>query len=229
MNSLATPGSGAMFDRIARRYDLLNRILSVGLDRRWRRRAVAALAPRPGERFLDLATGTADVALQILRREPEATVVGLDPSRAMLAIGAAKARAAGVAGKLTLIPGDARELPFPDATFDGVIIAFGIRNVPDRSLALAEMARVLRQGGRAVILELNEPRNALARLHVHRIVPMLGALLSGAAEYRYLQRSIAAFPPPETFGSLMATRGLPVATMDRLTLGVATLFVGRKA
>ncbi len=228
MKSLVAPGSGAMFDRIARRYDLLNRILSVGLDRRWRRRAVAALDPRPGERFLDVATGTADVALEILRRQPDATVVGLDPSRRMIDVGAAKARAAGVTGKMTLLPGDAQELPFPDATFDGTIIAFGIRNVPDRSLALAEMARVLRPGGRAVILELNEPRNPLARLHVHRVVPLLGALLSGASEYRYLQKSIAAFPPPESFAALMATRGLGVDTVRPLTLGVACLFVGRK-
>jgi demethylmenaquinone methyltransferase/2-methoxy-6-polyprenyl-1,4-benzoquinol methylase len=228
MKSMVSPGSGAMFDRIARRYDLLNRILSMGLDRRWRRRAVAALDPQPGERFLDLATGTADVALAVLRRQPDATVVGLDPSHQMLAVGAAKARAAGVAGKMTLLPGDAQELPFPDATFDGIIIAFGIRNVPDRSLALAEMARVLRRGGRAVILELNEPRNALARLHVHRVVPLLGALLSGASEYRYLQKSIAAFPPPESFASLMATRGLHVEKIQPLTMGVACLFVGRK-
>src|SRR5262249_61870373 len=104
-------------------------------------------------------------------------------------------------------PGDAQKLPFPDATFDGAIVAFGIRNVPDRPLALAEMARVLRPGGRAVILELNEPRNPLARLHAHRVVPFLGALLSGAAEYPHLQRSIAAFPPPESFAALMAAGG----------------------
>ena len=137
-------------------------------------------------------------------------------------------RALGVTGKITLVPGDAQELPFPDASFDGITMAFGIRNVPDRALALSEMARVLRPGGRAVILELSEPRNPLARFHVHKVVPILGALLSGAAEYRYLEKSIAAFPPPDSFGSLMAVRGLPVEKLLRLTLGVACLFVGRK-
>jgi demethylmenaquinone methyltransferase/2-methoxy-6-polyprenyl-1,4-benzoquinol methylase len=228
MKALVANGSGAMFDRIARRYDLLNRILSVGLDRRWRRKAVAALAPQPGERILDLATGTADVALAVLAAQPEATVVGLDPSNEMLAVGAEKARALGVTGKITFVPGDAQELPFPDASFDGITMAFGIRNVPDRALALSEMARVLRPGGRAVILELSEPRNPLARFHVHKVVPLLGALLSGASEYRYLEKSIAAFPPPESFGSLMAVRGLPVEKLSRLTFGVACLFVGRK-
>src|SRR5262249_44967039 len=125
MKSMVSPGSGAMFDRIARRYDLLNHILSVGLDRRWRRRPPPPLDPRPDERFLDVATGTADVALAILRRQPDATVVGLDPSHRMLAVGAAKARAAGASGKMTLLPGDAQKLPFPDATFDGAIVAFG--------------------------------------------------------------------------------------------------------
>ncbi len=222
-DTAAAAGSGAMFDRIARRYDLLNRVLSVGLDRGWRRRAVAALDPRAGERFLDVATGTGDVALAILAHEPGAQVVGLDPSREMLARAAAKSSA------LTLVPGDAQALPFPDASFDGVTIAFGIRNVPDRGRALGEMARVLRPGGRAVILELAEPTNALARFHVHQVVPRVGALLSGAAEYRYLQRSIAAFPAPEIFAALLAEHGLVPERVTPLTLGVATLFVGRKA
>lgn len=208
----ALDGSGAMFDRIARRYDLLNALMSLGLDRLWRRRAARALEPRAGERFLDVATGTGDLARAILRRAPGAEVVGLDPSRAMLA------RAAAKLPRATFVPGDARDLPFPDASFDGVSIAFGIRNVPDRPAALAEMARVLRPGGRLVILELNEPTNALARFHVHHVVPLFGA------EYRYLQRSIAAFPPPER---VAAEIGLPVH-VTRLTLGVASLFVARK-
>jgi demethylmenaquinone methyltransferase / 2-methoxy-6-polyprenyl-1,4-benzoquinol methylase len=226
MTQAMTPGSGAMFDRIARRYDLLNRVLSAGLDRGWRRRAVDALDPRPGERYLDVATGTGDVALAILARQPTAAVVGLDPSTRMLARAAAKAPGD---GRLVLVPGDAQALPFAAETFDGVTIAFGIRNVPDRERGLAEMARVLRPGGRLVVLELSEPTHPLARFHVHRVVPLVGAALSGAAEYRYLQRSIAAFPPPEEFAARLEVHGLGAVRRERLTLGVAWIFTGRKA
>jgi demethylmenaquinone methyltransferase/2-methoxy-6-polyprenyl-1,4-benzoquinol methylase len=212
-----------MFDGIARRYDLVNRVLSLGLDQRWRRLAAAALDPRPGEHILDVATGTGDLALAILGRAPSARVVGVDPSPKMLARAHAKLGAAAA-----WLPGDARDLPFADSTFDGVTIGFGIRNVPDRGRALAEMARVLRPGGRAVILELAEPSGPLARAHVHRVVPLIGALLSSAAEYRYLQRSIAAFPPPAEFAAEMAAHGLPVETIRGLTLGVAQIFVGRR-
>ena len=217
-----TDGSGAMFDRIARRYDLLNRVLSLGMDQRWRRRAVRALAPRDGGQYLDVATGTGDILLAILAQAPGATVVGLDPSPGMLERAAAK-----VGPGVKLVPGDASALPFADASFDGVSIAFGIRNVPDRPGAVGEMALLLRPGGRLEVLELNEPRNPLARLHVHHVVPWIGSLVSGAREYRYLQRSIAAFPPPGAFAALLEVAGLRVAVTP-LTMGVATLFVGEK-
>ena len=193
-------GSGRMFDQIAHRYDLLNRINSLGLDRGWRKKTVASLGLRPGGRVLDLATGTADLPLEILRQAPEVTVVGLDPSPGMLDIGRRKVREDGLAEKVELIEGDAQALPFEDDAFDGITMAFGIRNVPDRGRALREMARVLRPGGRAAILELSEPRGGLmapfARLHIHVVVPWVGSLLSGSAEYRYLQQSIEAFPAP---------------------------------
>lgn len=221
-------GSGRMFDQIAGRYDLLNRLMSLGIDRSWRRKAVRAVSvdglARP--RLLDLATGTADLALELSARYPNAAVVGLDPSEAMLEVGRRKAA---TNGAVDLVSGDAQELDFEDGTFDGVTIAFGIRNVPDRPRALREMARVTRPGGRVVILELCEPPGGVlgwpAKLWVHHIVPRMGALLSGQREYRYLQQSIAAFPPPREFAALMEDCGLEVLSVEPLTLGSACLFV----
>jgi demethylmenaquinone methyltransferase / 2-methoxy-6-polyprenyl-1,4-benzoquinol methylase len=225
-------GSGQMFDGIAARYDLVNRVISLGIDQSWRRRTVRALRLRPGARVLDLATGTADLALLVANSEPSAHVVGVDPSEKMLAIGRGKVEKAGLAPRIELVVGDAETLPFPDRSFDGVCIAFGIRNVPDRERALREMTRVTRPGGRIAILELSEPRRGilgpLARFHVHTVVPYVGALLSGAPEYRYLQRSIAAFPPAEEFAERMRAAGLTVVAAEPLTFGVCHLYVGER-
>jgi demethylmenaquinone methyltransferase/2-methoxy-6-polyprenyl-1,4-benzoquinol methylase len=225
-------GSGQMFDAIAPRYDLLNRLMSFGVDQRWRKRAVRALSLPPGGKVLDLATGTADVAILIARRHHHegVTVVGLDPSVGMLDVGRRKVAAAGLADRVRLDVGDAQAIPAPDRSFHGVSIAFGIRNVPDRARALAEMARVTRLGGRVVVLELSEPRRGLlgplARFHIHTVVPRLGAWLSGAREYRYLQASIAAFPPADEFAAMMRAAGLAVLEVIPLTFGVAHLYVG---
>jgi demethylmenaquinone methyltransferase/2-methoxy-6-polyprenyl-1,4-benzoquinol methylase len=222
-------GSGAMFDAIAARYDLLNRVISLGVDQRWRRATVKALELRPGARVLDLATGTADLAILTARTHPDATVTGLDPSRNMLAVGRDKLAAKGLADRVTLVEGDAERLPFEDASFDGITMAFGIRNVPDRPAALREMARVTRPGGRVAILELADPKGGLlssfARFHIHTVVPWVGAALSGAREYRYLHESIAAFPPPERFSELMREAGLDVLAARPFTFGVVTLYV----
>ena len=223
-------GSGAMFDAIAPRYDLVNRLISLGIDQSWRRRTVRALGLVPGARVLDLATGTGDLAIMSARSEPGAHVVGLDPSPKMLDIAREKLAAQGLADRSELVEGDAEHLPFPDSSFEAVTIAFGIRNVPDRSRALREMARVTKRGGRIAILELSEPRGGLlgplARFHVHTVVPYVGALLSGAAEYRYLQRSIASFPPAEEFAAMMESAGLEVLERTSLTFGVCHLYVG---
>jgi len=225
----ARGGSGQMFDAIAERYDLLNRIISLGVDQGWRRKTVDALELQPGHRVLDIATGTGDLALAVLGRTPDVRVVGLDPSPKMLEVAERKLAARGVGERAELVLGEAESLPFPDGHFDGVTVAFGIRNVPDRPRALAEMARVVRPGGRVAILELSEPRRgamgALARFHIHTVVPRIGALLSGSREYRYLEQSIARFPPPEEFVDMMKAAGLVVLDATPLTFGVACLFV----
>jgi len=222
-------GSGAMFDQIAARYDAMNRVLSLGLDRGWRRRAVRALRLGDRPRVLDLATGTGDLAIDIARMHPGAEVIGLDPSPRMLAVAQAKLARRRLADRVTLVRGDAQQLPYASCEMDAATIAFGIRNVPDRLAALREMARVVRPGGRVCVLELGEPRRGLlaraARFHTHHVVPRLGALLSGAREYRYLQRSIAAFPPSAEFARLMERAGLHVIDVVPLTFGVCTLYV----
>lgn len=224
-------GSGAMFDAIAPRYDLLNRLISLGLDRRWRRALVRSLDLRGAARVLDLATGTADVALAIARAHPDAAVVGLDPSAEMLAVGEGKVRRAGLDDRIELVQGEARALPFGDDTFDAACVAFGIRNVPDRPAGLRELARVTRAGGVVAVLELGEPRAGVlapvARLHAHHVVPRVGALLSGAAEYRYLRESVAAFPPPAEFAALMCTAGLAEVAVFPLGFGATHLYVSR--
>jgi len=228
MTDLVVNGSGSMFDRIAHRYDLLNRLMSFGVDRGWRRRLVRAMASSGP--LLDVATGTADVALSLAKAYPETTVVGLDPSEGMLSVGREKITQRALDARIELVQGDAQAMTFADDHFAGACIAFGIRNVPDREAGLREMARVTRPGGPVVVLELSEPRGgpmaALARIHVHHIVPRLGALLSGDREYRYLQESIAAFPPAEAFVDLMTRVGLRDVVAHRLTFGTAHLYVG---
>lgn len=242
---LALPalGSGAMFDRIAQRYDLCNRVLSLGLDRRWRRRTVRALELAGAPRVLDVATGTGDLAIDLARGCPGAQVIGLDPSTRMLDVAQRKLARRKLEGRVSLVVGDAQQLPYGRGELDAATIAFGIRNVPDRGLALRELARVVKPGGRVAVLELNEPTSEVppggiwpvrmfkriaggaARFHTRHVVPRLGALLSGAREYAYLQRSVAAFPPPPEFAALMARSGLRVLEVAPLSFGACTLFV----
>jgi demethylmenaquinone methyltransferase/2-methoxy-6-polyprenyl-1,4-benzoquinol methylase len=226
-------GSGQMFDRIARRYDLVNRVLSLGLDKGWRRRTVRALQLGDAPRVLDVATGTGDLAIDIAKARPNATVIGLDPSTRMLAVAADKLARRGLVDRVSLVVGDAQQLPYASCEMDAATIAFGIRNVPDRLQGLRELARVVRPGGRIAVLELGEPRGGVlsraARFHTRHVVPRLGALLSGAREYAYLQKSIAAFPPAEEFAALMRQAGLQVIDVVPLTFGACTLYVATPA
>ena len=222
-------GSGAMFDRIAGRYDLLNRLMSFGIDRGWRKKLINSM-PNQG-RLLDVATGTADVAISLAVRHPETEITGLDPSCKMLEFGQTKVDQKQLSERIELVVGDGQALPFPDDHFAGSTIAFGIRNGPDRFKGLQEMTRVTQPGGKVGVLELSEPdggiMSALARIHVHYVVPLLGRILSGQNEYQYLQSSIEAFPPAETFKSLMEDAGLVDVEVTRLTFGTAHLYIGR--
>ena len=228
-NLVRADGSGAMFDQIAKRYDLLNRLMSFGMDRGWRRQLIESM-PSTGE-LLDVATGTADVGLALAKAHPNTTVVGLDPSTGMLAVGDKKIQAGALEDRVTLVVGDAQAMEFEDDRFSGCTIAFGIRNVPDRRLGLKEMVRVVKPGGVISILELSEPQGGfmafMARMHVHHFVPLMGMLLSGKREYRYLQTSIAAFPPANAFKVMMEEAGLVDIEVRRLTFGVAHLYIAR--
>jgi demethylmenaquinone methyltransferase/2-methoxy-6-polyprenyl-1,4-benzoquinol methylase len=218
----------AMFDAIAPRYDLLNAVLSLGIDSGWRRAALrAALARRP-RRILDVATGTADLALALKRRAPEAEVIGVDFAEAMLDVGRAKAKRRGLPVELTV--GDGTALAYEDASFDAVTIAFGLRNFADVGAGLREFRRVLRPGGRLVVLEFPPPPRgpfgAAFRLYFTRVLPLVGRLVSGhGGAYRYLPASALAFPEPPALASAMREAGFDHVVWTPLTGGVAALHV----
>ncbi len=216
----------AMFSAIAPTYDLLNHLLSLNTDRRWRDRAVRRLAPRPGERFLDLCTGTGDLALAVLARERGCAVVGADFSRPMLLRAARKAARAGA--PLPLVEADALALPFRDGSFDGVAVAFGVRNFEELDRGLFEMARVLRLGGRVLLLEFSQPRGSLFgflyRIYFTRGLPLVGRLVSRDAHaYRYLPATVQGFPPPPVLTCHLEAAGFGSVTHLPLTGGIATL------
>ncbi len=221
-----------MFDRIAKRYDLMNRLISLGLDRSWRRRTLRTLAPRPGGRYLDIGAGTGDLSLGVLGYEPAATVVGLDPARGMLFLGREKAIQAGVEDRVDFVVGDAQMLPFSDASFDGVVLGFCIRNVERRQQALDEMHRVLVPGGQLVILELALPQRGafrlLHRIHTGTAIPLAARLLSLSSAYEYLVKSVRAFPPPHEFMDQVRAAGFADTEYIPLTLGSVTIFTGQK-
>ncbi len=222
---------GEMFSRIAPRYDLLNRLLSAGVDRRWRRAAVAEMTPASGGRHLDLATGTADMALEIVRQKGNAaSVAGADLSVEMMRIGIGKCRKACPGVGVSFVRAPAESLPFRDAVFDSACVAFGIRNVVDRELGLAEMCRVVRPGGRVVVLEFSVPPGSvlgsLYRFYFTRVLPRIGGLLSRREAYEYLPDSVLSFPEPAEFEAMMRAAGCASVTSRPLTFGIATLYVG---
>ncbi|HYE95088.1 MAG TPA: bifunctional demethylmenaquinone methyltransferase/2-methoxy-6-polyprenyl-1,4-benzoquinol methylase UbiE [Rubricoccaceae bacterium] len=224
----------AMFDAIAPRYDLLNRVLSFGTDVWWRRRAVAFLkAALPGQpaALLDVATGTADLALALLRLGPE-RVVGVDLSEGMLALGRAKVARRGQEARVSLVQGDAAALPFADDTFDGATAGFGVRNFEDLRAGLAEIRRVLRPGAPLVVLEFSHPRafpvKQLYRAYSRHVLPRVGRAVSKNPEaYEYLPESVAAFPDGEAFLSELRGAGFREPTARPLTFGIASLYRGR--
>ncbi len=221
-----------MFSDIAPTYDLLNRLLSFGVDRLWRARAVAGLLNDSGgtdARFLDLATGTADVALEVHRQAGGgAIIVGVDFAYPMLVRGKAKAEKRGV--PLALIQGDGLRLPFQDAAFDGVVIAFGLRNFEDREAGLAEMRRVLKEGGRLVVLEFGHPEGLFGLLYLfyfRLLLPVVGRLVSAhRSAYTYLPNTVYEFPEAERLSLMMRDAGFREVSHRPMTGGIAELHIG---
>jgi demethylmenaquinone methyltransferase/2-methoxy-6-polyprenyl-1,4-benzoquinol methylase len=219
-----------MFDAIAPRYDLLNRLLSAGIDRRWRAAAIASLQLTGRETVVDVCTGTADVALEA-RRAGAARVIGVDFAGAMLALGLRKVRAAGESGRVALVRGDAMRLPVADRSAEAATIAFGIRNVQQPEVACAELARVLRPGGRIAILEFGVPRipgvHALYLWYFTHVLPRIGRMISGhGGAYSYLPASVGTFPPPAAFVTLLQQAGFSDVRAVPLTVGIVYLYVG---
>lgn len=213
-----------MFDRIAPVYDAMNRVMTAGLDVRWRRLA-AQSAVRPGDRALDAACGTGDLALADLTAGAS-RVTGLDFSERMLE------RARRKSSAIEWVQGDMLALPFADATFDAATVGFGVRNVADLELALRELRRVLRPGGRLAILEITQPRGALRpffSLWFDRVVPALGKVLPGGAAYSYLPASVKRFPNAERLVQLMRDAGFAEARFRLLAGSIVALHTGEAA
>jgi demethylmenaquinone methyltransferase/2-methoxy-6-polyprenyl-1,4-benzoquinol methylase len=221
----------AMFGSIAPRYDLLNRLLSLGIDRRWRRFAVRQIGVTGPGQVLDVATGTGDVALEIASQTPASVqVVGVDFCKEMVELGQVKVQASPHADRITFQVAPCEEIPFADRSFDAATIAFGIRNVVDRVKGLSEMHRVLKDGGRIVILEFSTPTlpifSTLYTFYFLKVLPVIGGAFSRFSAYRYLPDSVMEFPSRETFKAMMTQVGFKDVRHYDLTGGIATVYVG---
>ncbi|MBI2829070.1 MAG: bifunctional demethylmenaquinone methyltransferase/2-methoxy-6-polyprenyl-1,4-benzoquinol methylase UbiE [Acidobacteria bacterium] len=226
-----------MFDAIAPRYDLLNHVLSAGIDRRWRARAIRSLRLTGRETLLDVCTGTADVALHACRGgasgPPAARAIGVDFAAAMLSVGRRKLRATGEDRRITLVRGDATRLPMRDGTVDVATVAFGVRNVERPELACGEVARVMRRGGRLAILEFGVPRvpgiGTLYLWYFKCLLPSVGRMVSGhTAAYSYLPASVGTFPSPDEFVRILEQAGFVHVRAHPLTFGIVYLYTAVK-
>ncbi len=221
-----------MFDAIAPRYDLLNRVLSMGVDQWWRKRAVAMLKSENPRDILDVATGTADLALEALSLDP-AHVVGIDISEEMLAYGRKKISRRGEENRVVLQTADAENLPFEDASFDAAMVAFGVRNFENLLAGLQDIRRVLRPGGVLIVLEFSQPTvfpvKQAYQVYSRHVLPRIGRAVSqNEGAYQYLPDSVAAFPSGEDFLERMRTSGYTDLSWKPLTFGIASLYKGRK-
>jgi demethylmenaquinone methyltransferase/2-methoxy-6-polyprenyl-1,4-benzoquinol methylase len=220
-----------MFDNISPKYDLLNRLFSMGIDQGWRRKVVRLLGREPVEHLLDVATGTADLA--ILGATKAKRVTGVDISEGMLGHGRTKVAKRGLEQRIVLQRADSESLPFADNTFDAVTVAFGVRNFEHLEQGMREMQRVLKPNGRLFVLEFSKPLKApmkqLFRFYFHRVMPAVGRTVSkDSAAYTYLPKSVDAFPEGQAFLDILAKAGLREGKAEPLTGGIATLYTGRK-
>jgi demethylmenaquinone methyltransferase/2-methoxy-6-polyprenyl-1,4-benzoquinol methylase len=223
----------AMFDQIAFRYDFLNRFLSGGIDVSWRKRAIRELKEINPRMVLDVATGTADVAIMTTKYLNPEKIVGIDISEGMLNLGRQKVDKLLLSKRIELLKGDSEAINFPNETFDAITVAFGVRNFENLEKGLAEMYRVLKPGGKAVILEFSKPRKkgfkGLYNLYMNIIAPRAGQWVSKNKDaYQYLNQSVKAFPEGETFLHILQQVGFKNTTLKRLSLGICTIYCGSK-
>ena len=222
-----------VFSRVASKYDIMNDLMSVGVHRLWKDALMDWLAPRPGQRLLDVAGGTGDVAFRFLKRAPGATAVVCDMTEPMLIEGRKRAEAERMAERLDWVVGDAMALPFPDNSFDVYTISFGIRNVTRIGDALSEAYRVLRPGGRLVVLEFNRIPNDMLQWLYDRysfnVIPVMGQVVAGDRDsYQYLVESIRKFPDQDSFAAMIRTAGFANVKYRNLSMGIAALHSGWK-
>ncbi|MEI2805989.1 MAG: bifunctional demethylmenaquinone methyltransferase/2-methoxy-6-polyprenyl-1,4-benzoquinol methylase UbiE [Albidovulum sp.] len=222
-----------VFTRVANRYDLMNDLMSAGIHRLWKDAMMDWLAPRPGQRLLDVAGGTGDIAFRFLKRAPGATATVLDMTESMLVEGQKRADAENMADRLAWVVGDAMALPFPDNSFDVYTISFGIRNVTRIADALCEAYRVLKPGGRIMVLEFSQlPNPGLQWLYDRysfNVIPVMGHVVANDRDsYQYLVESIRKFPDQETFAGMIRAAGFSLVKYRNLTMGVAALHSGWK-
>jgi demethylmenaquinone methyltransferase / 2-methoxy-6-polyprenyl-1,4-benzoquinol methylase len=221
-----------MFDNISGRYDFLNHFLSLGIDKGWRKKAISMMAPLKPKQILDVATGTADFALQSLSLKPQ-KVVGVDISEGMLSVGRKKIKERRLDDLVELRSGDSEDLPFAENKFDAVTVGFGVRNFEDLKQGLEEIHRVLRPGGMVVILEFSRPRSfpfkQLYRFYFNFILPKIGRMVSkDKAAYTYLPKSVEAFPDGEDFLHILQQVGFKETRCRALTFGISSIYTGTK-
>jgi demethylmenaquinone methyltransferase/2-methoxy-6-polyprenyl-1,4-benzoquinol methylase len=221
-----------MFDNISKHYDFLNHFLSLSIDKQWRNKTIAKLLNHHPEKILDIATGTADLAIKATILKPK-NIIGIDISSKMLAIGEEKIKKNKLENIIKLMYGDAENLPFEDESFDAVIIAFGVRNFENLDKGLAEMLRVLKKGGMVVILEFSKPAKfpvkQLYKFYFKNILPILGRLITkNDTAYKYLPDTVYNFPDKQNFINILQNIGFINTTLTSLTLGIATIYTGEK-
>lgn len=222
-----------MFDDIAPTYDRLNHILSLSIDKIWRRRVVRAVRRLGAKQILDIATGTGDLAIAMARKIKDATICGADLSPEMLAVAKAKVAKANLSERISLMEGNAEHLPLADTSIDAVTIAFGIRNFENKENCLRELRRIIRTDGHLVILEFSNPKNRLIgwcyRLYSHNILPWIGGLISSnRSAYEYLPASVDSFPNPDKFSQMIESAGFKMVKRRSQSFGIAQIYIAQR-